>query len=593
MIMKNIIISGVIFAFLLSCNDEFMERYPLDKVSDQTFWSTQKDLELYCNNFYATSFPVGNEIWGTERDGFGIYVMLPYRDLITDNSASLDYEIIPAGQYIVPTPGGSGGWNWVNIRRLNYFLDNYNRVNINESIKKIYAGEIMFFKTIAYFEKVKFFGDVPWLTKVVNIDSPELYGERTPRSQVMDSILKLIDTAIEWLPAKGSEATDRLNKDMALFLKARICLYEGTYRKYHPNLGLEGAKFLNEAVTACEGLMGKNYSLYSTGDVNNDYYKLFAPPNYSYSGNPEMILWKKYSESQQLGTAFQRYYVANSVQQGATRSLVEEYLCIDGLPASISPMFMGSDSIQSEFMNRDPRLTQTICNFGERLLEPGVFWQGNNPLPTLNGMPNEKCPTGFRICKWWEDDETEINRVLNGQQPFPIYRYAEILLTYAEAKFELGQCTQDVIDNSINLIRTRAGMPPLNISNVPSDPKLDAIYQQYCGYSPAPLLREIRRERRIEFAFENTRWDDLMRWKAGKFLEMTVQGIRFLKSQFPMVVVNQDVFLSDEGYILPYKVTLPNGRVFDENKHYLFPIPIEDLVLNPNLVQNPGWASAN
>lgn len=461
--------------------------------------------------------------------------------------------------------------------------------------KRVYAGEILFFKALDYFEKVRLFGDVPWLSHVVNTKTEELYAARIPRAQVMDSVLSVINTSIEWLPEKGKENTDRLNKDMALFLKARLCLYEGTYRKYHVTLGLDGSKFLNEAVDACERLINEaHYSLFSTGDIKNDYFNLFATT--SYATNPEMILWKKYSVTESLGTAFSRYYIQNLLQISGSRTLVEEYLCIDGLPASVSPLFLGTDSIQSEFMNRDPRLQQTICNFGERLLKPGLLWNGNNPLPTLNGMSGgvalaeRRCISGFRICKWWINDQVDYDRVALGQQAFPIYRYAEVLLNYAEAKFELSQCTQEVLNKSINLIRTRSGMPALNISNVPSDPQLDGYYQQYCGYTPKPLLREIRRERRIELCFEGSRYDDLMRWKAGKFFEIPVQGIKFVQSQFGnRVAVNKDIFLSEEGYILPYKQFYPNGRVFNENKHYLFPIPLEDLVLNPNLVQNPGW----
>ena len=599
------LILGIILVLLAGCNDKFLERAPLDKISDKSFWNTEQDLQLYCNNFYTEAFPVTHD-WATDVDGLSVLKHLAYRDIISDNCAPWTEYVttteglrIPAGNYVTPTASGSGEWNWGRIRELNYFLDNYNRANIDASKKQTYAGEILFFKTIEYFNKVKLFGDVPWLSKVINIDSPELFAARTPRSQAMDSVLNCINTSIKWLPEKGKEKTDRLNKDMALFLKARLCLYEGTYRKYHKALGLDGSKFLNEAVDACETLMNSgHYFLYSTGDTNNDYYNLFVKQ--SYTGNPEIILWKAYSINESLGSAFSWGYEQNIIQNSATRSLVEEYLCSDGLPASVSPLFKGYDSIQSEFMNRDPRLKQTICNFGERMLKPGVWYNGNNPLPTLNGMsggvalPERRCPSGFRICKWWEDDHADADRVTLGQQAIPIYRYAELLLTYIEAKFELSQCTQEVVNKSINLIRTRAGMPPLNIGNLPSDPKLDGYYQKYCGYIPAPLLREIRRERRIEFAFENVRYDDLMRWKAGKFFEMPVQGIKFVQSQFGnRVTVNKDIFLSEEGYILPYKQFYPNGRVFDENKHYLFPIPKEDLVLNPNLVQNPGWDTAN
>lgn len=587
---KNIIL-GITLALLASCNDEFMERAPLDSLSDASVWTTEKNLQLYCNNFYATYFRGLGAEWGA-MDALGIDEDIPYRDQISDNSAPYEYEKIPAGEYIITTPSGSGKWSWSNMRNLNYFLDNYNRANIEESKKQIYAGEVLFFKAFDYFEKVRLFGDVPWISHVVNVNSEELFAKRTPRSQVMDSVLNCINTSIKWLPAKGKEASDRLNKDMALFLKARLCLYEGTYRKYHTNLGLDGNKFLNEASNACETLMNDgHYSLYSKGDINNDYYNLFAQT--SYTGNPEIILWKEYSETEALGRAFSRYFTQNLEQDGATRSLVDEYLCIDGLATSASPLFLGYDSIQSEFMNRDPRLEQTICNFGKRLLKPGVIWNGNNPLPALNGMSSgltdRRCPTGFRICKWWLDDQKDYNRVTLGIQACPIFRYAEVLLAYAEAKCELGQCTQAVLNSSLNLVRARVGMPALNISNVSPDPKLDRYYQQYCGYTPNSLLREIRRERRIELSFEGLRYDDLMRWKAGKFFEMPVQGIKFLQKQFPMLTVNRDVFLSAEGYVLPYKQTLPNGRTFDENKDYLFPIPLEDLVLNPNLVQNKGW----
>ncbi len=598
---ENILL-GIILALLAGCNDEFMERAPLDRLSDESVWTTEENLQIYCNNFYV-NFPVDNS-WGPEIDALGVPNNLAYRDIISDDyipwteySTTMNGLRIPAGNYITPTASGSGKWNWTNMRRLNYFLDNYKRASISESKKQIYAGEILFFKALDYFEKVRLFGDVPWLSHVVNTDSEQLYAARTPRSQVMDSVLNLINTAIEWLPAKGQEKADRLNKDMALFLKARLCLYEGTYRKYHTALGLDGTEFLSEAADACETLINSgHYSLYSTGNIENDYFNLFATT--SYANNPEMILWKKYSFSESLGTAFSRYYIQNLLQISGSRALVEEYLCSDGLPASVSPLFLGTDSIQGEFANRDPRLRQTMCNFGERLLVPGLLWNGNNPLPTLNGMsggvalPERRCPSGFRICKWWINDQVDYDKVALGQQAFPIYRYAELLLNYAEAKCELGQCTQSVLDKSINLIRARAGMPALNAGNVPSDAQLDGRYQQYCGYVPNPLLREIRRERRVELCFEGLRYDDLMRWKAGKFFEMPASelGIKFVQSQFgSKVTVNKDIFLNEEGYIQPYKQFYPNGRVFDESKHYLFPIPLEDLVLNPNLVQNPGW----
>lgn len=594
----KILVVSLFASFFWSCNDTFMDKFPLDQVNDNNFWKTENDLELYCNDFYPKYLTGFGYDWGeAQPEPFNQFTpgSIPYGDIFSDNAAPISYSKVTANEYVDYISDGSGSslWSWTNIRNLNYFLERYKGTNIPAEKRNVYAGEIMFFKAWDYFEKVKKFGDVPWLSKVVEIGSPELMGVRTPRAQVMDSVLSIIDKSIAYLPAKGYEKPDRLNKDVALHLKARICLYEGTFRKYQKGLNLDGTKFLNEAVKACEGLMDKNYSLYSSGHTSSDYNNLFA--TYSYRDNPEVILWKEYSESLSMGCAFSRYYTFNfEYQHGATRSLVEEYLCTDGLPISVSPLYKGTADISTELQNRDPRLTQTICDIGKYCLEPKAKAMGtneNNPLPCIPGLSGDKCPTGFRVAKWYFPDPIDWDRITLGMQACPVFRYAEILLTYAEAKYELGQCTQAVLDKTVNAVRARVGMPALNISNIPADAKMDAAYSTYCGYVPAPLLREIRRERRVELAFENFRWDDLMRWKAGRFLEIPVQGIKFVQSQFPQVVPGKDVFLSSDGYILPYFQTLPGVRKFDENKQYLFPIPVEDLVLNPNLKQNPGWQS--
>jgi hypothetical protein len=431
------------------------------------------------------------------------------------------------------------------------------------------------------------FGDVSWIEHSLNINSPELLNARTPRAAVMDSVMMVLNKAISYLPAKGSEETNRINKDMALFLKSRIGLFEGTYRKYHAESGLNPQPFLKYAVEGSEALLPK-YSLVQ-GDRNTVYNSLFATE--SYRNNTEVILWREYSAALNYGAAFSRYFAQNLRHQfGATRSLVDEYLCSDGLPITNSPLFNGKSTIQSEMKNRDPRLSQTIANFGTYELASTTIQGSNNaPLPNLPGMNGNKCPTGYRLAKWFYNSPADWDRVTNGQQAAPVFRYAEILLNYAEAKYELGEASQSVIDQTINKLRDRVGMPRLIVGNEPADPRLDAIYQTYLGGAINPLLREIRRERRVEMAFENTRWDDLMRWKAGRLIDVPVEGIKFVQSQFPTVVVNKDVYLSAEGFILPYFKTLPGGRKFNESKGYLFPLPIEDLVLNKNLIQNPNW----
>lgn len=594
--MKITIIPLIALLFLaMGCNNKFLEKYPLDKLSDETYWTSEQDLQLYANDVYPKYIiGFGYDFGDATVQPYGYtQAAVVYGDIITDNAAPNSYSLVAANQYIGYLTGasGTGGWNFDNIRTLNFFLDNFRRAKIPVKTQNIYGGEILFFKAWDYFEKVKLFGDVPWLTHALDTKSPELFGPRTPRAEVMDSVMACIDTAISWLPAKADAEPDRVNKDMALFLKARISLYEGTYRKYHPELNLNGTSYLTACVNACSSLMNSGgYSLYSTGKPKSDYYNLFS--TYSYKDNPEIILAKEYSESLEFGVAFSRYFAQNLRHQfGVTRNLVDAYLCTDGKPISTSSVFLGKDSIQEELQYRDPRLTQTVADFGSYDLATGAMGADNAPKPNIPGLSGNKCPTGYRLAKWFLNDPDDWNRVTNGMQAAPVFRYAEILLDYAEASFELGKADQSVINQSINLLRKRVGMPDLLISQIPADTKLDGDYSKYCGYVPAPLLREIRRERRVEMAFENTRWDDLMRWKAGGFLEIPVEGIKFVQNQFPTVKVNKDVFLSTDGYLLPYAQTLPTGRIFDEKKQYLFPIPVEDLILNPALTQNPGWLS--
>lgn len=605
--MKVKFITIILFSLLLfvGCNNDFMERYPLDSITDQNFWKSESDLELYCNSFYAKYIPGFDDAlsvrtpWGYKGSA------IPYGDEHSDNAIPVDYSIVKMvnGTYVETTAGGSGGWNWTNLRALNYFLANYNKANIDQSKKQVYSGEIMFFKAMEYFEKIKIFGEVPWYNKPLETNSEELYAPRTPRAELMDSVLATIDKAIKWLPAKGSEKTDRLNKDVALLLKARICLYEGTFRKYHTELNLSGDKFLNAAVIASDELINAgHYSIWTSGNFDKNYHDLFIQNDYK--SNTEIILWKKYV-SGLLGHGFLRYFLWNQAENptGFSKSLIGEYLCTDGLPISVSPLYKGDDSLQCEIINRDPRLHQTVCFPGEYALDPkntdSFTKRGkgyNAKMPPIKGTGEEfPTPSGYWPAKFWKNDPSEFQVINTGIMPCPIMRYAEVLLINAEAKAELGQCTQTVLDVTVNKLRNRVGMPQLTLSNIPNDPVLDSNYLTYCGYIPSSVLREIRRERRVELVWENFRWDDLVRWKAGKLLLIpeAIRGMKFNQYQYPTVKVDKDVYLDSKGYLSPYKLSLPNGRTFIEPKQYYFPIPIEELTMNPNLNQNPGWKGKN
>ncbi len=625
---KYILVLGIASVLLPSCNDDFMERYPQDQLTDESFWKTETDIKLMLNSLYPL-YIIGHQSGWAQDKSPALNVTgspLMYGDVYSDNCVKTGNEFRSMAGELVPTDAtAASGWYWWNLRKVNFFLNRYDRADISQEKKNAYAAEAYFFKAWDYYQKVVLFGDVPWITRDLNVDSEELYAARTPRVEVMDSVLMCINKAIEWLPTKENQESERLNKDQANFLKARICLFEGTFRKYHTELGLQESanKWLEEAVKACEALLGK-YSLYKNGEKT--YWKMFTATDVS--GNPEVILARNYLENK-VGHAAQRYFNQNHDNRqsmGATRGLVDEYLCIDGRPIYIggsensyekNPNFVGYGK-WTELENRDPRLTQTICRPGEyvTIYKGGVLDIEKNGItyPGLSYSDRGSTVTGYRVIKHWMGDMVEENRTLNGIQAAIEFRYAELLLNYAEAKYELnGTLSQADVDLTINALRERAGFDfskyptaKLTVGQEPADPRLDKIYAEKLDYAVSPLLREIRRERRVELAIENHRYEDLMRWKAGNLLTVPFRGMNFLAVQdlydgshtanpetAVKVELGKTVFADEDGFVIcypksPYQNTV-KGTLPWEDYRYYWPIPKEELVMNPNLVQNKGW----
>ena len=594
--MKKYILALGLVSMLIGCNDDFMERYPLDNVTDENFWKTESDLKLYLNKLYPAYIKGHGDGWSQDKYITPLPVTgspLAYGDFYSDNCVRTGSEPKElAGLNKIPTGAGSGGWSWTNLRTINFFLQRYQRSELPAYKLEQYAGEAYFFKALDYYKKVLFFGDVPWLTRDLNVDSEELYAPRNSRAEVMDSLLMCINKSVAGLPQKGKEESGRLNKDMANFLKARICLFEGTYRKYHKELNLDGTKFLQECVTACKELLGK-YSLY-TDNSGESYWKMFTA--YDFSNNKEVILGRTYIENE-FGHAFQRYYDQNNSNRqsmGATRGFIDEYLCIDGRPIYVggsegnyeeNPNFEGY-GMWRELENRDPRLTQTICRPGEHvtIYEGGIVSLDENGInyPKINYNTNGSTVTGYRVIKHWMGDMEEQDRTTNGIQAAIEFRYGELLLMYAEAKYELeGTLSQADVDMTINALRERAGFDfvkyptsKLVVGQEPADPRLDKIYAEKLDYPVSPLLREIRRERRVELCCETEiRHNDIRRWMIGdKTLNAKFYGMN------RQATTTQDF----------YKRSSYQNRVFDK-KFYWFPIPQGDMDNNPNLVQSPGW----
>ncbi|HEY6901165.1 MAG TPA: RagB/SusD family nutrient uptake outer membrane protein, partial [Puia sp.] len=437
------------------------------------------------------------------------------------------------------------------------------------SIKRIYVGETLFFRANEFFKKVKAFGDVPYInTYITDTSNSYLYMARTPHQQVMDSVLKDINFAVANLPVAAAQS-GRINKYAALALKARICLWEGTYRKYFTNAG-DPTPYLQGAVDAAEALMATGvFNIYNTGHPKTDYYNLFIQEDLS--TNTEAILPMRYAATiltndidRQLG----------QVSDGYSKNFVRSFLCTDGLPTSLSPLYQGDDTPDNEVKNRDPRYPQQIATRGFDLL--------NGDTITLPRIGTTNTSTGYQCIKGRSNSLAAWN-ANQSTYDFFIFRYAETLLIEAEAKAELGQCTQTILDKTVNVLRDRVGMPHMVIAGLVKDPKSD--------FPALPVLvDEIRRERRVELGSEGFRFDDLHRWHAGTLINNpeTILGMKLtpaLRAQYPSSQVGS-IVVDANNYIRVY----PNftSRTWDD-KMYNFPIPTGEITLNPALKQTPGW----
>ena len=554
--MKYLIQSILVAVKLLtvSCND-YLDRFPKDSFSEPTFFKTENDLIYYANQFYG-SLPV------QRMDN----------DNNSDNMVPQNINTFLAGTYTVP--GSGGGWasgDWANIRSCNYFLEHYSRAET--SFKERYAGEVRFFRALFYWYKVVNFGDVPLLLKALDDNSEELYGPREKREKVMDEVvLEDLKFAVANLPEKNQAAAGRLHKDAARALMSRICLWEGTYRKYR---NIEGADtYLDACVKASEELMDAGYDIYSTGNTDEDYRNLFIQKDLR--SNPEAIFYRAYITDKNTHNYTRQ---ASENNTGMSKDFVDSYLFLDdGKPIGLTSHPYDDSTPAKECEGRDPRYTQTIAT-------PGFIMTLPDLAVNLPAIGTSRTSTGYWNIKGRSSDLAQFNADKSDLDLF-IFRYAEVLLNYAEAKYELtGSLTIAELDKSINLIRDRVGMPHLT-----TNPDADPNAVNY-GYTVAPLLYEIRRERRIELVGEGFRFNDIIRWKAGKLIEgvKTIRGMKLtdeLRSQYADPSSLNNIAVDDDYYIIVYP-SIATTRKWND-KSYLYPLPTDEKD-RCHYEQNPGW----
>ncbi len=571
--MKLINIYIILFVLVLSsCNDEFLDREPLDAVSGEAYWKTPADLEMYVNQYY-TVFP--NE---TRND-------MNLLDGNSDNLVLVGFNPTLGGTRIVPASGGAWAGAWTNIRSVNYFLQNYKKVSAPAASINQFIGEAYFFRAYFYFALVRDYGDVPWVNKPLDQNSSELQMPRTARNTVMDSVIADLDKAVLLMKGKGQGSASRLNSQVARLFKSRVALFEGTWEKYHVGsafgvTGGDGRKYLTLARDAAKQLIDDGaYSVYSSGSPKTSYAYLFGQNDYS--SNPEVMLWKKWDAS--LGLVRWAPSVWG-MGMGVTKGMVDSYLSIDGLPISRSPLYSGDANLTNVVKNRDPRLAQSIWIPGDPVNIVGVSDTTFFKRADLHQTGSYLNVTGYQLKKHsnaWGDHLKE--NYYQSQIGSIIFRYAEALLNYAEARAELGEITQADADLTINKLRDRVGMARLQIASITPDPQWD-----YPTLSA--VINEVRRERRVELAFEGLRLHDFLRWRAHSLITgKRSLGAKFVQADFPEMKPGTNIYLDANGYIDPYLKALPAGYGFKSDRDYLNPLASLELTLNKNYKQNPGW----
>lgn len=559
-----------------SCGD-ILVKDPQDKLTPEAYFKSDKDCELYTNEFYLI-FPGGASIYSEGAD----YIIT--RDL-TDEVR---------GTRLVPS--SSSLWNWDRLRDINFFLEHSNQCS-DIAVRTKYEALARFFRAYFYFVKVRYYGDVPWLDKTLTALDEELYKGRDSRQDVFKHMIEDVDFAIENLTK--TKHVHSVTSWTALALKSRMCLFEGTFRKYH---GIEGwEEILAAGVEASEAFITKSgYSIYSSGAT--PYRDLFNSVN---SNSSEIILTRSYSSSLGLTHDVNGFYTSPTMSRsGIAKDVVDMYLMADGSRFTDLPDYKTMQFVQ-EMQDRDPRLAQTIRT-------PGYTRVGG----TDKVAPNMAATvTGYQITKYV--GSSKYDSYNSSETDLPLFRTAEVYLNFAEMKAELGTLTQSDLELSVNKLRSRAGMPNLDMdqANANPDPYLmDAVtgYPNVSGPMTGVIL-EIRRERTVELICEGFRYWDIMRWKAGKRFERPFLGMYFPgpgsydldnNGKIDFVIYDGPRPAEDEGvvYLSLKEANLSEGtsgnimihsdieRHWNEDRDYLYPIPSDEITLTyGNIKQNPLW----
>lgn len=610
------------FLFLLGgCYD--LDKMPQGELSSATAFGTIPEINLYLNQFYQEDVYVAggnNTVVNTaiknQSKDVGKASGIAFTDLNSDNMIGNVINARLAGETALSNASALDDYKL--IRNVNFLIKNIGNCTEKGSEYNQCVGEAYFFRASYYYHLLVNYGGVTWMEELLEPDAGQMKLPRNTRTEIADHILADLDTAIENLHSQSTNATMRVHKDVARALKSEVALFAGTWEKYHRAKNTEFydhelanpeqkiQSYLQQAADAAKAVIDEGVWGITAGDPNTAYRDLFI--TLDLSSNNEVLWWKKYDAASNIGHSVTRYLNQGGGQCGASASLVDDYLTIDGKPFTGAERDEAKTVYGKEFENRDPRLAQTVCAPGQQLRPGGAYvFQ----FPPLNGNSYNQNTTGYSILKHVEFNtayEPTIDGEGKSQAPAIQVRYADILLNYAEALAELdGTGNEQKIKEALKPLRERVGMPEVDF---------DREYNTAEDYPFRDLekhIQAVRRERRVEKAIEGTRLNDILRWAAADVLicGKTPVGALFVGSDLEnnpfyydannyLLVYDQpdgnNLYLTgnpgdSRRYIVPFNnANYPNGWQFNVSRDYLLPIQERMLSLTDYMwEQNPGW----
>lgn len=552
-------------SMVLFTSCDLLNNDPYDSFTKNNFFTSETNVEMYTNYFYAEWSGYGN------NGSYGTF----YFPTLNDNQAVTG--ITPWDFTTISATDGTWDASYEEVRRANILLENLDGVDMSAASMAYYKSLGHLYRAWQHFCVVRKFGDCYWVDhSLTTEDTDILYGPRQDRNIVMDNILADLNYAVDNMGEKNIDSRTAYNVYVAQAIKAQICLFEGTYARYHQGNDERAEKYLQEAKTAAEAIINSGKFELTPGaeGYRANYNSL------ELAGNNEMIMYKNYVQDI-LRHATQDYCCGSTPTNGMSKSAFNSYLMKDGsLPTGDDKGVLGTDGydkgkpvIYALLEARDPRLAQQIDGY--------LCYVGNNRaryegVEGQIGAAENTVTTGYGILKFDEPETPSgLRQSTTGNvTDCPLFWLAEILLTHAEACAELGE---DVAATaSINKLRARAGMPNLKLQNDPAN-----------NMGVSDLIWEIRRERRVELMFDNNdRYWSLIRWHQLDKLDTEVYPDQTKGAWIDASWPGADQVKRDaEGYI---DLNDTYVRKFEE-KHYLAPIPSGQISLNPEIGQNPGW----